>query len=580
MEYLTLLFTVFVFIAYIKKSLNENKRKKNNEKILLSTLFLRQKKIKKFIIHLFKYFHSKISTKLNNQIVKQNEQISSLFHQLKNHASYIVQLKNELRKQNKFIENLLKENKNLKSNLEFYTEIDADSTKLNTEYISNFSKDETNELFINKDSLDEEQKYAFNLLEKTNKNLFITGKAGTGKSYLLRKFSKITDKKVLLLAPTGISAINIHGTTLHSTFGYDNLSTLQLEQINEKNIKLKKEKLSLLKSVDIFIIDEISMVRSDIFEKINKILQVIMNDKSPFGGKRFVLFGDLYQLPPIAKKDEIKYMKDKFGSIFFFSSDAYKKGDFEFIELTINHRQKEDKKFFNILNNIRQNNISNSDIDELNKRFCSDVNTLRRVIRLFSKKDSVDRTNDEELAKIPGKEYVYKGIVTFSKNNNISIDNFPISDVLKLKTGALVMMITNDPDKKWVNGTLGIIKKLTEDSIIVVINGREYNVLPVEFKQEEAILKDGKIEYTPVMTIKQYPLVLAYAITIHKSQGMTYQKIACDISDTFTNGQAYVALSRCTSLDGLYLLNKISKTSVFNIDDDVKEFYQKHVIEL
>jgi len=530
------------------------------------------------------YEQKKMLKVIDGHINDLIDKCKKLENEVNKQARIIIFLNEQLEEKNKYISDLLKENKELKKNLEFYTEIDSDSAKLNTEDtlptvdLVNVDKDniadkeqQTSEI----KELDKEQKYAFDLLSNTNKNLFITGKAGTGKSYLLREFSKRTDKKILLLAPTGIAAINVNGATLHSTFGYDNLSTLSLDQISKDAIKLKKEKISLLKAVDVFIIDEISMVRSDVFEKINKILQIIMKNTKPFGGKRFVLFGDLYQLPPIAKRDEIKYLNDNFGGIFFFSSEVYKKGNFEFIELTINHRQEKDKIFFNILNNIRQACITDKDIAELNKRYCCDTTELRRVIKLFPKKANVDKTNEEELNKIPGKEYIYKSTITFSKTvNNIVDTNFPISDKLRLKVGALVMMVVNDVNKQWVNGTLGIVKKLTDDSITVTINERDYDVLQSEFKQQEAVYKDGKIEYVPVMTVKQYPLILAYAITIHKSQGMTYQKIACDVSDTFARGQAYVALSRCTSLSGLYLLNKISKTSVFSVDDDVKEFYQ------
>ena len=505
---------------------------------------------------------------------------------LSTQKNQISLLQSAIEEQKKFISNILLENQKLKKDLEFYTEIKTDSMTLNTEdslpTISTnlLSGHETNKITLpiptNVPELDSEQNYAFDLLNNSDKNLFITGKAGTGKSYLLKKFANKTLLNVLLLAPTGISAINIHGTTIHSAFGFDNLSTLQLEELNSSSLMLKKEQSSLLKAVDIFIIDEISMVRADVFEKINKILQIIMHSDEPFGGKRFILFGDLYQLPPIAKKDEIKYLNTKFGGIFFFLANAYKNGNFEFIELTINHRQEKDQIFFNILNNIRQGIVTDDDIDILNRRFCSDESSLRRVIRLFSTKDKVDKINKIELDNIPGKEYIYKSVVQFYKdaNKKIAESSFPISTELKLKTGALVMMVTNDIDKRWVNGTLGIVSKLTDTSIEVTIDGMKYDVIPSEFKQQEAIYKNGKIEYIPVLTVKQFPLVLAYAITIHKSQGMTYQKVACDISNTFAKGQAYVALSRCSSLDGLFLLNKISKTSVFSVDKKVKEFYQ------
>ena len=555
------LYVIFLIIAiFIKNAFSAIKKTQEN----LSSLQIQQERQKENIEQLWEQ-----NAFLEAKVEKQNDLISSL--------------NDKIKKQENYIQRVEKENQELRKNLEFYTEIEKDSTRLNSEEVS-VNKDSKQEdcdtnSSLDEQKLDKEQQYAFDLLNQTNKNLFITGQAGTGKSFLLKEFAKKTDKKILLLAPTGIAAINIQGVTLHSAFGYDNLSTLSLEQINKSSIKLKKEKISLLKAVDIFIIDEISMVRSDILEKINKILQIIMRDNKPFGGKRLVLFGDLYQLPPIAKKEEIKYLKDNFGGIFFFLSDAYKNGNFEFIELTINHRQEKDKTFFDILNNIRQDNVTDKDIEELNKRFCSDISTLRRVIKLFSRKKDVDETNKTELDKIKAKEYIYKSVVTFlqrAEQSNFD-KSFPIADELKLKNGALVMMVTNDPSKQWVNGTLGIVKKLTTDSITVVINGREYSISQAEFTQQEAVYKNGRIEYIPIMTVKQFPLVLAYAITIHKSQGMTYQQIACDVSDTFTNGQAYVALSRCTTLNGLYLLKKISKTSVFSVDDDVKEFYQSQI---
>lgn len=423
-------------------------------------------------------YHSinKVQEKLSNSLIKQEQQGKTIEHlvercnflekEIELHVSRINSLNSLLKKQKEYIANILKENEDLKEKLEFYTEIEADSKKLNGEDTSNFKNliKNSDDINLNDEELklDEEQQRAFDLLNQTDKNLFITGKAGTGKSYLLREFARRTSKKILLLAPTGIAAINVQGATLHSTFGYDNLSTLALEQISRATIKLKKDKISLLEAVDIFIIDEISMVRSDVLEKINRILQIIMCNDLPFGGKRFVLFGDLYQLPPIARKEEVNYLKDNFGGIFFFLSNAYKKGKFEFIELTINHRQEQDKTFFNILNNIREDCVTNEDLEELNKRVSSDVGKLRRVIKLFPKKDIVEKTNRDELNKIPGKEYVYNSVITFSNGTTQFVvdKNFPITDELKLKNGALVMMVTNDPNKQWVNGTLGVIKKI------------------------------------------------------------------------------------------------------------------------
>lgn len=435
------------------------------------------------------------------------------------------------------------------------------------------SEDSISELEI----LDEEQKRAFIMMEYSRENMFITGKAGTGKSFLLEVFERATRKKVVKLAPTGIAALNIGGVTLHSAFGFRNLESLNVEEISKSTLRIKSEKIMILKTVNVIVIDEISMVRVDIFEKIDKILKIINENDKPFGGKQMLIFGDLFQLPPIAKKEEIKYLMKRYGGIYFFHSNAYK--NFKFIELSLNHRQKDDSPFFEILNRIRDGQTTNTDINTLNKRLVQNSEELRRVTTLFPNKSDAEMVNKQELKKIEAKEYSYNAKIIFNKKTqqtqNLS-SIFPISDVLNLKRGALVMLVANDPGKRWVNGTLAVVSSLKDDEIKITIDGIIYDVTPFTFTEKEAIYKNGSISYEDVLSVEQFPLVLAYAITIHKSQGMTYKRIACNLATCFASGQAYVALSRCSSLDGLYLLEEVQK-NIIKVDNDVKEFYLNQV---
>ncbi len=423
--------------------------------------------------------------------------------------------------------------------------------------------------------LDLEQLKAYRKMNDSNGNLFITGKAGTGKSFLLEVFERITEKKIIKLAPTGIAALNIGGATLHSAFGYQNLESLQADEISKATLRLKSEKQMILRVVDAIVIDEISMVRADVFDKIDKILQVVNGTSEPFGGKQMIVFGDLFQLPPIAERELQKYLIDRYGGIYFFQSDGYKKGKFEFIELSTNHRQKDDATFFEILNRMREGRIDKNDINTLNNRCISNPNELRRVITLFPTKAQAESLNKRELAAIEAKEYSFRARIVFNAKNNQTPkleSSFPITENLKLKLGALVMLTANDSDKRWVNGTLGVVSFISDSAIKVDIDKRTYEVKPVKFTEQEITYANGKIQYEKVLEVEQYPIMLAYAITIHKSQGMTYQKVACNINNCFASGQAYVALSRCVSLSGLYLLDQITERNI-DVDEVVKQFY-------
>lgn len=477
----------------------------------------------------------------------------------------------------------------LERDLKIFTEIDEDSKRLNSAYNKEETDKKVDEILKSlntkedaiesnshsKIEMDSEQKAAYSQMEITNENFFITGKAGTGKSFLLEMFAKGTKKKVLRLAPTGVSALNIDGATIHSVFGFHNLENLEVDEIKVETLKLSPGKKLVLKEVDTIILDEISMVRADTFDKINRILQIVNNSSLLFGGKQMLLFGDVFQLPPIASKNEMIYLRERYGNIFFFDSDSYKAGSFNFIELITNHRQQGDKEFFDILNRIREGNIKREDFSRINSRVVEDSVDLRRITRLYPKRQDADTVNQEELEKIPAKEYTFSAIIEINKSNNqnLNLENcFQVSTHLRLKKGALVMLTKNDPGHRWVNGTLGIVSKIDDAHIFVTIKGIEYEIKPEAFEQREAFYKNSKIEYEVVLGIVQYPLVLAYAITIHKSQGSTYPRIVCDPHDCFAPGQAYVALSRCESLNGLNLLRPLTGARI-KVDSHVKEFY-------
>ena len=444
---------------------------------------------------------------------------------------------------------------------------------------SSYAQDDANVKRNEEKGLDHEQEFALDYMEKTKENLFITGKAGTGKSFLLDAFRMITKKAVIVLAPTGIAALNVNGVTLHSAFGYDNLVKLDIDKITEAEIKLKKEKRDVLKRVETIIIDEISMVRADTFDKIDRILKVINQTTLPFGGKQMLVFGDLFQLSPVVKKEELKYLTDKYGGIFFFHSDAYKAGNFKFVELNVNHRQEGDQAFFAILNRIREGKATNADISQLNEHFTPKEDKYDRYTTLLPTKEEVERINKNHIDQLETPEFKYMANTVLDKyplKHKTMESAFPINEVLCLKIGAIVMMVANDPEKRWVNGTVGIVSGLSKDSIVVSLDTGEFELEPIEFDEQEITYTNGKISYETVYSVMQYPLVPAYAITIHKSQGQTYENVMCDIGRCFANGQAYVALSRCASLQGLHLKSKITPASI-KVDHEVLKFYREQI---
>ncbi|MDD3232250.1 MAG: DEAD/DEAH box helicase [Clostridia bacterium] len=606
MNYFIIISIVVLIISCVCLLIQRRRDKDSFEKKLDDIHKEQEKDYELFIARINK-LNADLFTEISNQEIKAENKLHTIKSCISEEVNQI-HFKNisSIDKINQSLDTLIKmssqaieDNIKFKKIIENFTEIGNDSKNLNIiddlkeqESIINKALNNVEESKnTNKDNyidainiqetdnqiLDVDQQKALNTMETTNSNCFITGRAGTGKSFLIKIFEKSTKKRILKTAPTGIAALNISGATLHSVFGFNNISNLPLEDINKESLKLKSEKKLVLQNFDTLIIDEISMVRVDILEKINKVLQVVNNSNLPFGGKQVILFGDLFQLPPITNKTEETYLKNKYGGIYFFFSTIYKNSKFIFIELTKNHRQKQDTSYFNILNNIREGIILDEDLTIINNRTNFDKNELRRVVKILPKKEEAEKVNKDELSKIIAKEYTFNTVVvdSKSKDQNVVIEKtFPITEKLKLKVGCLIMFVSNDLNKRWVNGTLGIVSFLSECVIKVKINNIEYEVHKETFTLQEAVLSNNKIFYQPIYAVEQYPIVLAYAITIHKSQGMTYQKIVCDINNCFATGQAYVALSRCASMDGLYLLNKVN-TSDFSVDEDVKNFYLK-----
>lgn len=423
--------------------------------------------------------------------------------------------------------------------------------------------------------LSEEQRNLYDLMENTRKNIFITGKAGTGKSYLLKYFKEHTNKNVLYTAPTGIAAINIGGVTIHSAFGFDNLKD------GTNFFKLSPEKIDILRNLEVLIIDEISMVRVDVLEQINKILQYYNRTINPFGGKQVIAFGDIFQLPPIVKsREEQTCFFDKYGDVYFFNSNAYCNGKFEIKELRKVYRQT-NKTFIDMLNKIREGVLPKEYENILNQHYVAKA--PEGIIQLVTRNKIREEINSNNLEKINKKEYCYNAEIFYNPHikyrSKVESDQYMCDFELKLKVGARIMMISNDTRYgRWVNGTFGTISELGENYIKVLIDGHEYTIEKHEFKKYRCYYnkEEKKLIYIEETCVKQFPVILAYAVTIHKSQGMTYQEVVCNLDGCFASGQAYVALSRCVSLDTLYLVNKVYQKNVFT-NSSIMNFYNEQI---
>lgn len=419
---------------------------------------------------------------------------------------------------------------------------------------------------------------AWKFIEQTDTNIFLTGKAGTGKTTFLRKLKEASPKRMVVVAPTGVAAINAEGVTIHSLFQLPFSPYIPGTTFHEEKSKhqFSKEKKHILRSIDLLVIDEISMVRADLLDAIDSVMRRYRNKNQAFGGVQLLMIGDLQQLSPVIKEEEEQLLKRHYDTLYFFGSKALNEKGFITIELKNVYRQT-NQEFIHILNAIRQGNISDALLSKLNERYIPNFNTQNAdgYIRLTTHNHSAAHYNNEQLNALTGKSYSYRAEIT----GNFPESSFPAEESLTLKQGAQVMFIKNDdtPEKRFYNGKIAHIHSLSEKFITVICDNddEKFDIEPMTWNNARYTLNPETKEITEEIegTFKQYPLRLAWAITIHKSQGLTFEKAVIDVASSFAHGQVYVALSRCKTLDGMVLARPLSPHAIIN-DSSINLFLE------
>ena len=421
--------------------------------------------------------------------------------------------------------------------------------------------------------MNEESILAWNIIEKTSANLFLTGKAGTGKTTFLKQLKEKSPKRMVVLAPTGIAAINAGGMTIHSFFQLPfspYIPGTTFGSGEQKRYQFSKLKRNIIRSIDLLVIDEISMVRSDLLDAIDSVLrQYRKRHDLPFGGVQLLMIGDLQQLAPVVTAQEEQLLKEHYDTPFFFSSNALKQVGYLTVELKKVYRQ-QDEQFISLLNQIRENRASDATLQALNQRFIPNFEPPKNsnFIRLTTHNAPAQQINEQQLAALPSRAFSY----TAEVEDNFPESSYPADFMLTLKPGAQVMFIKNDPQHRFYNGMIGEVigVKPDEEGDKIIVRSKdsdeEFELEKMEWVNAKYTINEEtkEIEETVEGKFRQYPLRLAWAITIHKSQGLTFEHAIIDASHSFTHGQTYVALSRCKTLEGMVLSQPLSRGAIIS----------------